>query len=139
MSRDNYEEFIQVPQFVGSNIGSKYDWNLQTVPQTFLDGVRRPMPQGRVLGGGTILNAMCWNRGGREDYDLWESFGNPGWGWEGILPYFKKSETYTPAFSEEIAQQYSINADSAFHGYSGPVQVSYPKFFYPQSSKLHSK
>ena len=45
-----------------------------------------------------------------------------------------KSETYTPVYSEEIARQYSINYDPAVHGTSGPVQVSYPKFFYPQSS-----
>ena len=48
------------------------------------------MPQGKVLGGGSILNAMCWNRGGAEDYDSWELLGNPGWGWEGLLPYFIK-------------------------------------------------
>lgn len=46
--------------------------------------------QGKVLGGGSILNAMCWNRGGADDYDAWEALGNPGWGWGGILPYFIK-------------------------------------------------
>ena len=49
------------------------------------------MPQGKVLGGGSILNAMCWNRGGSDDFDAWEGFGNPGWGWSGILPYFMKA------------------------------------------------
>ena len=48
------------------------------------------MPQGKVLGGGSILNAMCWNRGGADDYDTWEALGNPGWGWAGMLPYFIK-------------------------------------------------
>jgi choline dehydrogenase-like flavoprotein len=48
------------------------------------------MPQGKVLGGGSILNAMCWNRGGSDDFDAWEALGNPGWGWDGILPYFMK-------------------------------------------------
>ena len=48
------------------------------------------MPQGKVLGGGSILNAMCWNRGGADDYDAWEALGNPGWGWSGMLPYFIK-------------------------------------------------
>lgn len=48
------------------------------------------MPQGKVLGGGSILNAMCWNRGGADDYDVWEALGNPGWGWDGMLPYFIK-------------------------------------------------
>lgn len=79
-----------MPQFVGSNIGGLYDWNLGTAPQTFLDGLPRPLPQGKVLGGGSILNAMCWNRGGADDYDAWEALGNPGWGWQGLLPYFIK-------------------------------------------------
>lgn len=54
------------------------------------------MPQGKVLGGGSILNAMCWNRGGADDYDAWEALGNPGWGWEGMLPYFIKACTELP-------------------------------------------
>lgn len=87
---DNYEEFIQVPQFVGSNLGSRYDWNLGTAPQTYLDGLPRPMPQGKALGGGSILNAMCWNRGGADDYNTWEALGNPGWSWQDLLPYFIK-------------------------------------------------
>ena len=46
-----------------------------------------------------------------------------------------KSETYTPVYSEDIAREYSINYNPAVHGTSGPVQVSYPKYFYPQSGK----
>jgi len=54
------------------------------------------MPQGKALGGGSILNAMCWNRGGAKDYNAWEAFGNPGWGWNGLLPYFIKVTHFTP-------------------------------------------
>ena len=61
---DHYESIIQDPVYVGADIGGIYDWDLSTVPQTQLDGATRPMPQGKVLGGGSILNAMCWNRGG---------------------------------------------------------------------------
>ncbi len=90
MSSDHYEQGIQDPAYVGSDVGSGYDWGLATVPQTQLDGNPRVMPQGKVLGGSSILNAMCWNRGGADDYDAWEALGNPGWGWAGLLPYFKK-------------------------------------------------
>ncbi|MCJ1405765.1 hypothetical protein MMC11_008995 [Xylographa trunciseda] len=130
---DDYEAIIQVPVYVGADIGGIYDWDLSTVPQMQLDGAARPMPQGKALGGGSILNAMCWNRGGQDDYDAWADLGNPGWDWNGILPYFIKSETYTPVYSELVAEEYSINYNPAVHGFSGPVQVSYPKYFYPQS------
>ncbi|KAL9126620.1 MAG: hypothetical protein Q9217_004358 [Psora testacea] len=130
---DHYESIVQYPVYVGADIGGIYDWKLATTPQTQLDGHTRPMPQGKALGGGSILNAMCWNRGGADDYDAWEALGNPGWDWEGILPYFRKSETYTPVYTEEVAREYSINYNPAVHGSTGPVQVSYPKYFYPQS------
>ncbi|KAL8633749.1 hypothetical protein Q9189_000485 [Teloschistes chrysophthalmus] len=133
---DHYEPIIQDPVYVGADIGGIYDWDLSTTPQTQLDGAARPMPQGKVLGGGSILNAMCWNRGGQDDYDAWAALGNPGWDWEGMLPYFIKSETYTPVYSADIAREYSINYNPAVHGTSGPVQVSYPRFFYPQSTNL---
>ena len=97
---DHYEAIIQDPVYVGSDVGGIYDWNLVTVPQIQLDGNARPMPQGKALGGGSILNAMCWNRGGADDYDTWEALGNPGWGWDGMLPYFiKVVEGSTTLFS----------------------------------------
>ncbi|KAL8947949.1 MAG: hypothetical protein Q9222_005818 [Ikaeria aurantiellina] len=136
---DHYEPIIQDPVYVGADIGGIYDWDLSTTPQLQLDGATRPMPQGKVLGGGSILNAMCWNRGGQDDFNAWAALGNPGWDWEGMLPYFIKasqrlSETYTPVYSADIAREYSINYNPAVHGTSGPVQVSYPRYFYPQST-----
>ncbi len=92
MASDHYEAIVQDPVYVGADIGGIYDWDLTTVPQTQLDGAARPLPQGKVLGGGSILNAMCWNRGGSDDYDAWAALGNPGWDWAGLLPYFMKVE-----------------------------------------------
>jgi len=46
-----------------------------------------------------------------------------------------QSETYTPVNSAEVAAEYQINYNPSVHGYSGPVQVSYPKYIYPQSGK----
>jgi choline dehydrogenase len=130
------EDIVYIPGFVGHDIGGRYDWNLSTVPQTYLDGAPRSIPQGRALGGGTLLNGMLWNRGGRADYDDWVQLGNPGWGWDDMLPYFKKSESYTPIQSDAIAEQYSSREDVDVHGYDGPVNVSFPHYAWNASINL---
>ncbi|KAK4984995.1 hypothetical protein LTR50_006269 [Elasticomyces elasticus] len=135
---DQGEQMVEVPQYMGADVGSKYNWNLSTTPQTFLDGKARSLPQGRALGGGTIINGMLWNRGGVGDYQDWVRLGNPGWGWNDMLPYFKKSETFTPVYSNSIGDQFSIHYDPDVHGFSGPVNVSYSKYFYNESVNLFS-
>ena len=87
---DQDEPWVRIPFFAGQGVGSTYDWNLLTAPQIYLNGQSRAIPQGRALGGGTIINAMLWNRGGTGDYEDWARLGNPGWGWLDLLPYFVK-------------------------------------------------
>ena len=79
-----------VPIYVGADIYSQWDWYFQTEPQIYLDGATRRIPQGKVVGGGSILNAMLWNRGGQGDFNDWASLGNPGWDWNGMLEYFQR-------------------------------------------------
>ncbi|KAI7243958.1 GMC oxidoreductase [Hortaea werneckii] len=76
--------------------------------------------------------SMFFNRGSAEDYDSWEELGNPGWGWKDLLPYFKKSETFTPP-SFQIANEYAdiISPDLSPHGTDGPVGSSFPNFQWP--------
>jgi choline dehydrogenase len=130
------EDIVYIPGFIGHDIGGKYDWNLSTVPQAYMDGNARSIPQGRALGGGTLLNGMLWNRGGRADYDDWVQLGNPGWSWDDMLPYFKKSESYSPIKSNETVEQYSTREDPSVHGYSGPVNVSFPNYTWNASINL---
>jgi len=71
-------------------MGSKYDWNVTTVPQTHLRGRVQNLPIGKIFGGSSALNGMMFDRGSPADYGLWEALGNKGWGFKGLLPYFKK-------------------------------------------------
>lgn len=150
---DRDEAFIQIPFFTGEGVGTTYDWKLESVPQTYLDGQTRAIPQGRALGGGTVINGMLWNRGNVGDYEDWVSLGNPGWGWDDMLPYFIKvvnrsatrarsltdliqSETFTPYYSDAIATLDGIGYNEDVHGTTGPVNVSFPKYTYSQTANL---
>ena len=73
---------------------------------------------------------MFFNRGSARDYDSWEKLGNPGWGWHDLLPYFQKSENFTPP-AKNLAERFPISGDLAPHGTNGPVGSSFPPFQYP--------
>ncbi|KAG0126609.1 GMC oxidoreductase-domain-containing protein [Tuber indicum] len=119
---------------LGDTMRSVYDWNITTEPQIYLSGRRQNLPIGKALGGSSMLNGMMFDRGSPSDYDMWEDLGNPGWGWAGLLPYFKKSETFTPPKPEHVAQ-FGITYDPSVHGFDGYVQSGYPNFIYPQNSR----
>ncbi|KAK6384755.1 hypothetical protein LTS17_002318 [Exophiala oligosperma] len=123
---------INIPAFIGEQPPDFYVYNLLTLPQTQLDNRTHVLPMGRGVGGGSLVNGMIWNRGNQEDFNLWASLGNPGWDWNSLLPYFTKSETYTPRAYADVNRQ-PVTFDPAVHGSSGPVQVSYPAFYWPQT------
>ncbi len=70
------------------------DWCLKTVSEPGLNGRALNYPCGKVLGGGSSINGMIYMRGQARDYDLWRQMGNPGWGWNDVLPYFRRSECH---------------------------------------------
>ena len=75
----------------------RLDWKYKTEPQPGRaclghTGQRCNWPRGKVLGGSSVLNYMLYVRGNKKDYDDWEDQGNPGWGYQQVLHYFKKSE-----------------------------------------------
>ena len=90
--------------------GTKLDWAFTTVPQAHLFGRRIAYPRGRAVGGTSVLNMMMYVRGNRGDYDRWRSLGNVGWGYDDVLPYFRRSEAN------------AVFAD-AYHGTDGPMSV----------------
>ncbi|GKT47335.1 dehydrogenase xptC [Colletotrichum spaethianum] len=90
LSSDGRESKVVAPGYIGLLPPSPYGKSVETAPQTFLDGKTRSISQGRVIGGGSVTNGLCWTRGAAADFDAWEELGNPGWGWQSLLPYFKK-------------------------------------------------
>lgn len=72
----------------------KVNWRFETGPQEALAGRTSYWPRGKVLGGSSAINAMVYVRGQRHDFDDWEKAGNPGWGWNDVLPHFKSMETF---------------------------------------------
>lgn len=83
----------------------------ETVPQPGLNGRRGYQPRGRVLGGSSSLNAMCYVRGQPEDYDDWAAQGCEGWAWGDLLPVFKRSE-------------HNERGEDDFHGVGGLLNVA---------------
>ena len=71
------------------------DWCYQTEPDPSLNGRQGFWSAGRLLGGGSSVNGMIYIRGDRADYDEWAAAGCTGWGWDDVLPHFRKSEAWT--------------------------------------------
>lgn len=109
--------------------GSAYDWGYQTVPQVGLNNRRDAVTRGYVLGGSTSTNGMIFTRGSSDDYDRWANLtGDMGWSWDNILPYFLKSEKWSPpADNHDTTDQYN----PAFHSTEGMLGISVPG--YPQA------
>ncbi|KAK4201024.1 putative GMC oxidoreductase [Triangularia verruculosa] len=130
---------IDIPAYSGRALGGPYDWHFQTTPQPGLGGRTLPWNRGRVLGGSSALNYMTWNRGSKEDYDAWEELGNAGWGWDSLLPYFKKSERFHPPPPEfRDNHQASYNEPNTSLGNDGPINVSYTRDFSPSHALWHA-
>ncbi|KAJ4212519.1 hypothetical protein NW759_011557 [Fusarium solani] len=127
---------LPVPGVIGNGGWSEYEWGLITEPQTYLNDQYMEIPQGKAIGGSSILNGLCWTRGPASDYDGWEKLGNKGWSWNDMLPYFKKSESFKANAYKEDADALRIHPDLSMHGNNGSVHVSYPRYFYIQSTNV---
>ncbi len=89
----DWNPFIHMPAGLAKLVGFKsINWNYETAPEPQLNNRQLYWPRGKVLGGSSSINAMCYCRGHRKDYDHWQDLGNPGWGSVDVLPYFMKSE-----------------------------------------------
>lgn len=104
--------WIHIPIGYGKTMfNSSVNWQFYSEPEPHLDNRRIYQPRGKVLGGSSSINGLIYIRGHANDYDNWKAMGNEGWGWDDVLPYFKRAEA-------------NERGASALHGGDGPLRVS---------------
>ena len=110
---------IQIPAKCVSLLGSEVDWGYFSEPEPYLSDREAPplagrkmfCSRGKVMGGSSSINFMMYVRGNHHDYNHWQSLGNPGWSYQGVLPYFKRSE-------------HQQRGASDYHGADGELSVT---------------
>jgi choline dehydrogenase-like flavoprotein len=116
---------IKIPgAFAYFMYSKKYNWRYETEPVSDIrNGQPMFCPRGKTLGGSSAVNAMVYIRGHKSDYDHWENLGNQGWGFDSLLPYFKKAES-------------NERGEDEYHGGSGPLHVSDTQNTYPLNDRF---
>jgi choline dehydrogenase len=104
--------FIHMPAGLARLVNNRrLNWSYDTAPEPQLQHRRLWWPRGKVLGGSSSINAMCYVRGVAGDYDRWAAAGAEGWDWASVLPWFRHGECNT-------------RGGDALHGDAGPLHVS---------------
>ncbi|MEK9660894.1 MAG: GMC family oxidoreductase N-terminal domain-containing protein [Alphaproteobacteria bacterium] len=104
--------WIHIPLGYGKHFTNPaVNWLYSNEPDDAVAGRRVPTPRGKVLGGSSSINGLVYIRGQAADYDMWRQLGNPGWAYDDVLPYFRKSEDQQRGADE-------------WHGAGGPLAVS---------------
>ena len=104
--------WIQTPIGYGKTFyDPTVNWMYMTEADPGINNRQSYWPRGKVLGGSSSINAMVYIRGQAADYDDWRDLGNAGWGWDDVLPYFRKAET-------------SGDGGNRYRGADGPLHVS---------------
>lgn len=111
---------IRRPSAFRQLLETPFNQPFTTAPEPGLDDREISWPRGRGWGGSGSISAMVYVRGHASDFDRWERAGNPGWGYDDVLPYFKKAENQERGPSEH-------------HGVGGPQNVADPRWVSPLS------
>jgi choline dehydrogenase-like flavoprotein len=120
--------------------GPKFMSWFESEPEPGLQGRKIALPRGRGVGGSTNVNGQIFIRGQREDFDHWRELGNPGWGYDDLLPYFRKLERFEMLADPQSARHVKLNGkplsaqvDPAFHGTDGPLNIAAPRIVNPMT------
>ncbi len=104
--------WIHLPIGYGKTMwDARVNWKLNTAPEPGMNNREIYWPRGKCLGGSSSINGLIFIRGQKEDYDQWRDLGNKGWGWNDVLPYFKKAEG-------------NDRLDEPLHSQQGPLKAS---------------
>jgi choline dehydrogenase len=104
------DDLIGIPAAFSALFRTKSDWDHATAPEPHANGRRIYLPRGKTLGGSSSLNAMIYMRGNRVDYDEWQDAAGAGWGFDDLLPYYKRAEE-------------NERGENEWHGADGPLRV----------------
>ncbi|KAI8980779.1 GMC oxidoreductase [Trametes punicea] len=128
---------IDIPGYMGRTIANpKFDWTFLSVPQKRANNRVVLQPRGKGLGGSSLNNFLGIFRPSKDEVDAIERLGNPGWNWDSLLYYLKKSETLQlPNLTPDDALKYAAKPDLVYHGTEGPIKQS----FGPIWADLHLK
>jgi len=90
------------------------NWLYTSEPETNTNGRKLPVPRGKILGGSSAINGLAFVRGQAQDFNTWAQSGNRGWGYDDVLPFFKRME------------RYESGGDDRYRGREGPLRVTNP-------------
>ena len=122
--RSDVNRWIHIPATFFKALQSQDADAIISEPDASLSGLKFPVPQGRVLGGGSSVNGMIYMRGQSDDYNDWETkFGCSGWGYSNVLPIFKHQEA-------------NLRIKDDYHGNDGKLIVDNPSEPHPIASQI---
>ena len=115
----DWSPYIHIPTgFMKLMDHKTLNWRYETEPSEWTGGRAIPVPRGKTLGGSSSINGNVYTRGNREDYNTWAQFGNKGWGYADVLPYFKRAET------KLNGEGTAFRGEETFRGKEGPLVVT---------------
>ncbi|KAJ3579473.1 hypothetical protein NPX13_g1101 [Xylaria arbuscula] len=118
---------VTTPGLFPTLIGSDADWNTVTEPQSALSNRKITLPHGRVLGGSSAINGQAFVATSKINVDTWGTLGNPGWSWETLEPYMKKTHTLVPPSGDSTYEHLHLEyIERHVSGTDGPIKASFP-------------
>jgi len=110
----DWHPYIHIPAgFIKTFYDPRVNWNYSMEPSAWTGGRRIHAPRGKTLGGSSSINGNVYNRGQRFDFDTWAQFGNRGWGYADVLPYFRRME-----------KRIGVGVDPTYRGTEGTLAVT---------------